>query len=475
MQEKYKNLTKNTALFAISSFGTKILSFLIVPLYTNILTTSEYGIADIITTTGTLIMYICTLDIGAGVLRFVLDKKEDKENIFSFGARVLVYGSIVAIFILSSIWILGIFDWPAGYYIFTFFYFFFSATYDVISRYLRAVDKVKDTAIAGLISSFGVIFGNILFLLVFKIGMYGYMIALIMGPLFGTLYGVLKSELRSVNFVKCTCDKGLKSEILRYCIPLIFNNLALWINAFLDKYFITAMIGSSENGIYSVASKIPNILSMCYVVFSQAWTLSAIKEFDKDDKDGFFGNTYNLFNAMICIVCSGIILFNVPLAKFLYAKDFFAAWQYSSVLLISVMFNSLTTFLGSLFSAVKKSRTIMTTTILSAVVNTVLNAILIPSWGALGAAIATAVAYLVMWAARLIKSREFIKMRITIKTDILVYILLALQVFFEHLEGHWYPTQVAIVVAIVLIHRKYLGKIFSTIVRVGKGKRSEIE
>ena len=444
MQEKYKNLTKNTALFAISSFGTKILSFLIVPLYTNILTTSEYGIADI----------ICTLDIGAGVLRFVLDKKEDKENIFSFGARVLVYGSIVAIFILSFIWILGIFDWPAGYYIFTFFYFFFSATYDVISRYLRAVDKVK---------------------LVFKIGMYGYMIALIMGPLFGTLYGVLKSELRSVNFVKCTCDKGLKSEILRYCIPLIFNNLALWINAFLDKYFITAMIGSSENGIYSVASKIPNILSMCYVVFSQAWTLSAIKEFDKDDKDGFFGNTYNLFNAMICIVCSGIILFNVPLAKFLYAKDFFAAWQYSSVLLISVMFNSLTTFLGSLFSAVKKSRTIMTTTILSAVVNTVLNAILIPSWGALGAAIATAVAYLVMWAARLIKSREFIKMRITIKTDILVYILLALQVFFEHLEGHWYPTQVAIVVAIVLIHRKYLGKIFSTIVRVGKGKRSEIE
>ena len=83
MQEKYKYLTKNTALFAISSFGSKILSFLLVPLYTNILTTSEYGIADVITTTGTLIMYICTLDVADGVLRFVLDRQDKKEEIFS--------------------------------------------------------------------------------------------------------------------------------------------------------------------------------------------------------------------------------------------------------------------------------------------------------------------------------------------------------------------------------------------------------
>ena len=90
MQEKYKNLTKNTALFAISSFGTKILSFLIVPLYTNILTTSEYGIADIITTTGTLIMYICTLDIGAGVLRLSLIHIWNGEMIISIKVKAMV-------------------------------------------------------------------------------------------------------------------------------------------------------------------------------------------------------------------------------------------------------------------------------------------------------------------------------------------------------------------------------------------------
>lgn len=464
MQEKYKYLTKNTALFAISSFGSKILSFLLVPLYTNILTTSEYGIADVITTTGTLIMYICTLDVADGVLRYVLDRRDKKDEIFSFGSRILLYGSLISVLVLFATWLLGVFNWPAGYYIFTFLYFFFNATYDVLSKYLRAVEKVRDVAIAGLISSAGVIVGNILFLLIFRIGMYGYLIALIMGPLLGIIYSVIRSDLQPSNFILCTCEKSMQKDILGYCIPLIFNNLALWINAFLDKYFVIAICGSAENGVYAVASKIPTILATCYTIFSQAWTLSAIKEFDKDDSDGFFGKTYDLFNAAMCIVCSGIILFNIPLARFLYAKDFFVAWQYSSVLLISVMFNSLTSFQGSLFSAAKESKTIASTTILSAVVNTVLNAIFIPVWGALGAAIATATAYAAMWLARLIKSRKFIKMKITLKTDIFVYALLVLQVVFEHMEGHWYVGQVVVFIVIVFIYRSYMKKIFFTLV-----------
>lgn len=462
MQEKYKYLTKNTALFAISSFGSKILSFLLVPLYTNILTTSEYGIADVITTTGTLLMYICTLDVADGLLRFVLDRQDKKEEIFSFGSRVLVYGSLISAFVLAAIWQLGVFNWPVGYYIFTFLYFFVNGIYDIFSKYLRAVEKVRDVAIAGLISSAGIIVGNILFLLIFNMGMYGYLIALIMGPLMGTVYSIIRAELQPSDFVRCTCKKAMQKEILGYCIPLIFNNLALWINAFLDKYFVIAICGSAENGVYAVASKIPTILATCYTIFSQAWTLSAIKEFDREDSDGFFGKTYGLFNAAMCIVCSGIILFNIPLARFLYAKDFFVAWQYSSVLLISVMFNSLTSFQGSLFSAAKESKTIASTTILSAVVNTVLNAIFIPVWGALGAAMATVAAYVVMWCARLVKSRQFIRMKITLKTDIFVYILLVLQVVLEHLAGHWYVCQTVIFITIVFIYRSYIKRIFAT-------------
>ena len=88
MKEKYKYLTKNVLIFAVSSFGTKFLSFLLVPFYTSVLTTAEYGIADIITTTATLMMYICTVNIADAVLRFAIERKKDQcEILFSFDCK----------------------------------------------------------------------------------------------------------------------------------------------------------------------------------------------------------------------------------------------------------------------------------------------------------------------------------------------------------------------------------------------------
>ena len=268
------------------------------------------------------------------------------------------------------------------------------------------------------------------------------------------------------------CSTAVQKEMLQYCAPLIFNNIALWINAFLDKYFVTAICGVEANGIYAVASKIPTILSTFYTVFSQAWTLSAIREFDVEDSDGFFGKTYKIYNAAITMVCSVIILFNVPLARILYAKDFFEAWNYSSVLLISIMFNAMTAFLGSIFSAVKDSKVIASTTVVSAVCNIVLNALLIPKFGALGAAIATVASYMVMWALRLGYAKKYIKMSVSLVKDCIVYVLLIAQVALEHTAGHGYIGQVVIVIAIIVIYRKYVGAILGQLLQKVKAKMS---
>ena len=81
--KKYKRLTINTILFSIGSLGPKVLVFCLVPLYTSLLTTKEYGDADLVTTTVVLFSYIFTLNIGDAVLRFGLDKKiENKNGVF---------------------------------------------------------------------------------------------------------------------------------------------------------------------------------------------------------------------------------------------------------------------------------------------------------------------------------------------------------------------------------------------------------
>lgn len=239
-----------------------------------------------------------------------------------------------------------------------------------------------------------------------------------------------------------------------YCIPLIFNDLALWINVFLDKFFVTTICGSSQNGIYAVANKIPTILATVYMVFTQAWNLSAIQEFDKEDEDGFFTNTYSLYNAIVILACSILIILNTTIAKVLFAKEFFEGWKYSSVLLIAILFNALTSFQGSIFSAVKDTGILAKTTIVSAIVNIVLNALLIPMFGVMGASIATVSSYVVMWIIRHQKLNKYIKLHRNFKVDIITYILLIVQVILEHSVSHMIPIQICITLVIIVIYRK---------------------
>ena len=85
MQEKrkYRDLSKNTILFTINSFGSKLISFLLVPLYTYVLSTNDYGTADLITSTVQLLVPVLTLNIQDAVLRFSLDKEYDKRAVIS--------------------------------------------------------------------------------------------------------------------------------------------------------------------------------------------------------------------------------------------------------------------------------------------------------------------------------------------------------------------------------------------------------
>ena len=465
MKDKYKYLGKNTIIFAISSFGTKILSFLLVPLYTAVLTTSEYGVADLITTTATLLVFVLTINIASSVLRFTLDQREYGRNILSFGIRVLIVGTLLCFFFLSLVYCTHLLSWPVYYYIFVLLYFFTTALYEIMTNYLRAIDKVKEVAMAGVLSSIIIICCNVIFLLIIKVGVIGYLTSIVLGPLLASIFCMIVAREPIKTYFIVECQKDIKKEMVIYCTPLIFNNIALWINAFLDRYFVTYYCGVSENGIYSVAGKIPTILSTCYSVFASAWTLSAIIEFDAEDKDGFFSNTYNTYFALMTMVCSLIILFNIPLARFLYSKNFFIAWQYSSVLLLSVMFNTLTAFQGSIFTAAKKTKTIATTTIISAVVNMIFNILLIPVFGALGAAIATSISYFVMWGVRYIYLKRFISMKINIKKDILIYIIIIIQIIFEHFSKHLYFGQTLCFAIIVVLNRKFLKTIIRVFIR----------
>jgi O-antigen/teichoic acid export membrane protein len=322
-KHKYRDLATNTLIFTISSFASKLLVFFLVPLYTSVLSTEEYGFADLISTTASLLIFILTLNISDSVLRFAIDRTEGQENILSYGLKIQINGTILLSVVLLIIDRLHVFVIDSYYYIFLLLLFFFNAIHQTASNYLRAINKLKAVAISGVVQTLTIICSNIFFLLVLKIGVKGYILSILLGSIVSTLYSFLNFDTSLLVIIKSKCDKSTRNEMIKYSVPLIFNSVAWWMNNSIDKYFLISILNASANGLYAVSYKIPSILTMVNQIFAQAWSLSAIKEFDKNDKDGFFAQIYSLYNATMVICCSILIILNVFLARIMYAKDFF--------------------------------------------------------------------------------------------------------------------------------------------------------
>ena len=170
------------------------------------------------------------------------------------------------------------------------------------------------------------------------------------------------------------------------------------------------------------------------------------------------------------IVCSAVILADKFLASFLYANDFYVAWRYVPWLTIAVLFGALVGFLEGIFIAVKDSKTPAKCTIAGAVTNIALNFVLTPSFGATGAAIATAVCYLEIWVARLWFSRRYVRFHINIVRDVASYVVLIVQsvaVLVISDEAHMYAVTIALFVLVVMLYTEDMAilvkKTFTTV------------
>lgn len=421
----YKYLLKNIGLLTLSSFATKLLSFFLVPLYTNILTTTEYGTYDLFNASIGVLLPILTLNIQEAVLRFAIDKKTSRNAIVTISFKYLLISNFIVLIglVINGIW--GLSNVISDYGVLFFLMFFVQSLSGIIVTYIRGTDRIAELSVSSVIASIITITCNILFLVFFRWKLVGYFLANIIGPFIQCLYLIIRSDF--YRHIKIKKYSSQEKEMLKYSRPLIANSIAWWVNNVSDRYVVIFFCGLAENGVYSVAGKIPSILNIFQSIFNSAWTLSAVKDFDPEDKNGFFSNTYKAYNCMMTIICSLIIVFDKILAHFLYAKDFYIAWKYVPWLTIAILFGSLSGYIGGFFSAVKDSKIFATSTILGAVTNLILNFIFTPVYGALGAAVATAVCYFVVWLFRFYQSRKYIKIKVNLIRDILTYFILVLQ------------------------------------------------
>lgn len=422
---KLKYFSKNIALFSISNFVSKILVFLLVPLYTNVLSTYEYGVADIIQVTLLLTVPAFTVNIGEAALRFGIDHEEKRGSIFVSGIRYVVRAAIFVI-LVSGVLFFVVRPGLKGYMLFFALLFTVNALYEFLILYFQGCESVQVVVIGSVFSTIVTITSNILFLLVIKIGLNGYLLSQVISFSLSAILMIFLGKRFSI-IGKTQLDKEFEEEMLEYSKPMIVYSTASWVNNAVDRYFVAGICGAAVNGIYGVAYKIPAILMVFQRIFAQAWQMSATKSYEDDNSDEFFSGMFKTYNTFMVIGCSGLILFVRIVAQFLFKKEFYEAWRFVPPLLISVIFGALTGFFGSICLAHKDSKSMGIATTTGAAINVVLNLLFIPSFGAMGAAIATGISYFVMATAAFIFVRKYTDINVNLFRVLISYVFLIIQ------------------------------------------------
>lgn len=398
--DKYSRLVSNTILFALSSFGGKILSFLMLPLYTHVLDKAEFGATNLVTLAANLFIPLVSLGLFNAVLRFGLDKKYNPSSVFTSSLAAILSCFFVLLLFAPLVSHLGM---VRGYTFYLYIYVLVGTIRFLCSQFVRAKMLTRIYALDGLLLTAYTVIFQILFLVVFRWGVAGYLLAIICGDALSAIglfiMGQLYKDVRPSDF-----SLPLLRKMLRFSLPLVPNNVSWWVITGSSSFFFRS---TEEVGLYNTASRIPGLVTLATSIFQEAWQMSAIADGQDEDQDEFFSTVFSMLSGLTFIV-SGMLILVSPFVMLLLNRTYYAAARIIPLLVLATVFSCLSSFLNSVYLVKKKSNLSMLTMLPGVVSTIALNFLLIPRWSGLGAAASLLVTYLLIFVIRVYSTRRLI-------------------------------------------------------------------
>lgn len=461
-----KALVKGTLIYAIGNFGTKILSFLIVPLYTYYITTSEMGDYDLVTTTVSLFTPIITMRISDAAYRWLLHDIDTEKNCISATYRVVIIGTVLATAILLLV---------NAFISITYCYYFIALL--VLGRWLeslqvllRGLKKQNLFALTGIVQSIIFLSLNVLFIVVYRQGVDGMFRSQVISLCVTIiLIFILEPRLRT-RIISSQENHNLTKEMLKYSAPLVPSGLSWWVMGASDRYVIRFILGRAANGIYAVANKFPTILSMLFTIFNYSWTdvaLGNLKEGKETSKysSKLFEDLYKLSFTFA--------LFLIPVTKIvtklILSSDYKSASIYISFLYLGALFQGYTTFITAGLLQGSKTASIARSSTIGAIVNLAIDLIFMKYIGIQAASISTFCGFFVMWLCRMHDTQSVTPIKLN-KARFTVFFLMTLSVATVTIWTNNYVDLVLTVIGLYFffrVNKKYIKMLIRQIKKKG--------
>ena len=461
---KRNSLTKNTILYIIGNFGSKILNFFLVPLYTHYIATGDMGTYDIYYTTATLFIPLVTISISEASYRWLVDGKSKTEDVVAITTKILFMG--LGCFTVLYWGCFSIFRFE--YALLLYLMIALSSFYGTFLNVIRGLKKNTMYAVLGVAQTFFVLLFNVFFLVVFKLGVYGLLGSQVL------VYGILTVAICIIMFkglklrisLKCT-NSHLQKEMLKYSGPLIPNSVNWWITNLSDRYMIRWILNASQNGIYSVSCKFPGIIDSFVGLFSMAWQEDAICSYEDGADEQYFSKMFEKYYQFLITTIACAIPVTYYYIVFFMESEYQSAWRYTPILYIGTVFHAMANYLSVGYNINKDTKWVTITSMVAAMTNILINLLFMERFGLQIASVSTMCSYFAVFLMRYITTKNVFRLRINcLKMGLLfVYVFVISACVF--LEIHLLNVTILIVSIGVFfgINRDFIGNMVKKVVK----------
>ena len=443
---KNKDLIKGIGTYALGTFGTKILSFLIVPLYTYYIATSDMGVYDLVISTISLITPVITMQISDAAYRWIIRNDVDnKEDYIRATMQVLLINCSLAVIIIL---VINHF-YSIPYCIYFCIILVFSRAFQTVQKIVRGLKKQWLFAVSGIAYTIVFLSLNIIQLCVLGGGIESLFQSTIVANIVAIIVIVIFEPKLRINYSRKT-DIKLVLELYKYSIPLVPNYLNWWVMNSSDRYIVLFALGSSSNGILAIAHKFPSMFQAVLNLFNNSWQDLSVAD-TETDVGKYYTNVFHIFYRMtLTILWLGIPLTKIVI-QFIMSPAYKSASNIVSFYYLGTVFQSFSSFYGVGYLRSKNTGRAFSTSVYGAIINAVVNMVLIRFIGLQAASFSTFIGFFAMWMIREKQNRKELGIKINWFEFILLTLSVVILALVTNLIGTTYNLVLSIIGVIVFV------------------------
>jgi len=403
MKEAIFKIVKHSSIYGLGNFATKAIAFFLLPLYTTYLSPADYGVLQICNVINAMLTIILLLGMNSAMFRvyFNTEDKEEKKTVFTSAFTIYLLFSILVVIpllLLSPFLSNSLLGKDGSSYLITIVVLsaFFEGIYNLQLAYLRAEEKPLLFILSSIIKILFYVTMNIIFVAHLQRNYVGVREVNLLSIILIVLIS-LPVIIKGINF---RISLLYIKDILKIGIPLGIGAMAIWILTLTDRFMLKLLLPESiamtQVGIYSLGAKFSMIIKMMLVSpFMMSWgTLMFAYQKDTKAKE-LYASVLNYFTFVAGIIFLILTVFSKEIIMIIARNSgYYGAYTVVPILSFSVILHGLYTVFSVGVILTNKTIYVVISNYSAAFLNIILNFLLIPKHGIMGAAIASLIAYL---------------------------------------------------------------------------------